>query len=133
MKKNNILLFIVIFTLGIILRFWQLGRIPDSLNWDEASWGYNAYTIAETGKDEYGVSFPLSFKAFGDFKQPVYIYLDAIAIKIFGLNAFAVRFPSALFGSLAIIFVFLLVYELFKTNKFAKQLAYLLGQFNLVG
>jgi len=126
MKKIlTIILFIAIFFLGAFLRFHDLGKIPNSLDWDEVSWGYNAYSILHTGKDEYGALLPLSFKAFGDYKQPVYVYADVIPVKLFGLNAFSVRFPNALLGSLSIIFVFLLVYELFKKRSYAKLAAFL--------
>lgn len=107
------LCFIGIFILGIFLRFYALGNIPGSLNWDEVSWGYNAYSIAQTGKDEHGVSFPLSFEAFGDYKQPMYVYLDALSVKLFGLTPFAVRFPSALLGALCILSVYVLVRTVF--------------------
>lgn len=126
MKKIlTIILFITIFFLGAFLRFHDLGKVPNSLDWDEVSWGYNAYSILNTGKDEYGSFLPLSFKAFGDYKQPVYVYADVLPIKFFGLNAFSVRFPNALLGSLSIIFVFLLVYELFRKRSYAKTAAFL--------
>src|ERR1035437_7878697 len=126
MKKIlTIILFVAIFLLGTLLRFHDLGNIPNSLDWDEVSWGYNAYSILHTGKDEYGAVLPLSFKAFGDYKQPVYVYADVIPVGLFGLNAFSVRFPNALFGSLSIIFVFLLVYELFKKRSYAQKVAFL--------
>ncbi len=124
-KKLLIAFFVGVLLLGIFLRFYQLGEVPSSLEWDEVSFGYNAYSILTTGKDEYGVSYPMVFRAFGEYKQPVYLYLDVIAISIFGLSSFAVRFPSALFGSLSIIFVFLLTFELFKKFNFAKNLAFL--------
>lgn len=122
-KKGIIICLAVIFFLGTFLRFYKLGQVPSSLNWDEVSWGYNAYSILETGKDEYGRALPLSFEAFGDFKQPVYVYLQVPVIKVLGLNAFAVRFPSALLGSISILFVFLLVYELFQQLKYKSQIA----------
>lgn len=126
MKKIlTIILFITIFFLGAFLRFYDLGKVPNSLDWDEVSWGYNAYSILNTGKDEYGATLPLSFKAFGDYKQPIYVYADVIPVKLFGLNAFSVRFPNAFFGALSIIFVFLLVYELFKKRSYAKTAAFL--------
>lgn len=117
--KNKLfwVLFLGIFLIGIFFRFYQLGNVPGSLDWDEASWGYNAYSILLTGKDEYGISYPTSFRAFGEYKLPVYGYIDVVSIAIFGLTDFAVRFPSAFFGSLTTIFVFLLVYELFKKEK----------------
>jgi 4-amino-4-deoxy-L-arabinose transferase-like glycosyltransferase len=118
-------IFLLIFVIGIILRFYQLGNVPGSLDWDEVSFGYNAYSVLHTGKDEYGISHPLIFRAFGEYKQPVYAYLSVISIGLFGLNAFAVRFPSAFFGSLSIIFVYLMTYELFKKYKFVKRISLL--------
>lgn len=117
MKKIYIILFIGILTIGIFLRFYQLGKVPNSLNWDEVSWGYNAYSILKTGHDEYGSFMPLSFKAFGDYKQPVYVYLTSLSMGLFGLSPFSVRFPSAFLGVLTIPFVWLLVFELFKKHK----------------
>lgn len=116
-------LFLIILFSGIFLRFYQLGGIPDSLNWDEVSWGYNAFSILETGKDEHGITLPLTFKAFGDYKQPVYVYSQVIPILLFGLNSFAVRFPSAFFGSLTILSVYFMVYELFFNKSQPKNLA----------
>lgn len=116
-------IFLFIFLFGSFFRFYQLGVIPRSMDWDEVSFGYNAYSVLRTGKDEYGVSFPLTFRAFGEYKQPVYAYLDVASIGLFGLDAFAVRFPSAFFGSFSIIFVYFLTYELFRKYKFAKNLA----------
>ncbi len=124
-KKLFIAIFIGVLFLGTLLRFYQLGNVPGSLEWDEVSYGYNAYSILTTGKDEYGSLYPMVFRAFGEYKQPVYLYLDVLAISVFGLSSFAVRFPSAIFGSVSIILVFLLTYELFKKFNFAKTLALL--------
>src|SRR5947208_1068171 len=93
----NKLFFGIVF-LTIVLRFFQLGVNPPSLDWDEASMGYNAYSILKTGADEYGNALPLSFRSFDDYKPPVYIYLTVPAIAIFGLNEFAVRLPAAVIG-----------------------------------
>ncbi len=117
MSKKIVIGLCLIFLIGVVLRFYLLGGIPNSLNWDEVSWGYNAYSVGITGKDEYGSLLPLSFKAFGDYKQPMYVYLDVIPIILFGLTGFAVRFPSAVMGSLTIFSVFFLVQELFFQYK----------------
>jgi 4-amino-4-deoxy-L-arabinose transferase-like glycosyltransferase len=82
--------------------------MPISPNWDEVSHGYNAYSILKTGMDEWGKSFPLIFRAFGDYKLPLYIYLTVFPVAVFGLNVFAVRFISALAGTLAIPGIYLL-------------------------
>ncbi len=124
-RKLFLLLFFVILFLGAVLRFYQLGAIPNSLDWDEVSFGYNAYSLLHTGKDEYGESLPATFRAFGDYKQPVYMYLDTAAVAIFGPTPFAVRFPSAFFGTASIVFVFLFVLELFRKYKYTTELALL--------
>jgi len=81
-------LLVLICAFFLITRVYKIAEIPPSLYWDEASIGYNAYSIAETGKDEWGESFPLHFRAFGEFKLPVYIYSVVPFVKIFGLNEF---------------------------------------------
>ena len=117
MKKIYILLFLMVFLAGIFFRLYEIGIVPSSLNWDEVSWGFNAYSILKTGHDEHGVLFPSSFMAFGDFKQPVYVYLSSITIALFGLNPIGVRLPSAILGILTIPFVWLFVYEYFKKDN----------------
>jgi 4-amino-4-deoxy-L-arabinose transferase-like glycosyltransferase len=124
-KLASFLLILAIFLAGTFLRFYNLGVVPNSMEWDEVSWGYNAYSILRTGKDEYGVPLPISFKAFGDYKQPVYVYSEVIPIAIFGLNSFAVRFPAALYGSLSILFIYLFLWELFYKTKKREVLALL--------
>ena len=107
----------VIFT-AVFLRFWQLGSNPPSLTWDEAAWGYNAYSLGLDGRDEFGRFLPLDYlESFGDFKPPVYAYLDVLPVKIFGLNEFAVRFPSALFGVLTVLATYFLVKSIFYNSK----------------
>ncbi|MCR4264346.1 MAG: glycosyltransferase family 39 protein, partial [Candidatus Roizmanbacteria bacterium] len=127
-KKTVWIILLAIVLLGTYLRFYKLGAIPNSLNWDEVSWGYNGYSIAETGRDEWGNLLPLSFKAFGDYKQPVYVYLTAISIKLFGPSAFSVRFPSALLGSLALFMTYFLVKDLlYAANRSNKTYSVFIG------
>ena len=121
MKRLFVILFVLTFFVGSFLRLYRLGDIPNSLNWDEASWGYNAYSILKTGHDEHGKSFPVSFEAFGDYKQPVYVYLDSAAVALFGLTPFAVRLPSSIFGILCMPFLAFLVYELLRKKAYAKE------------
>ncbi|MEK7502055.1 MAG: phospholipid carrier-dependent glycosyltransferase [Patescibacteria group bacterium] len=116
-SKTFIILAGIIF-LAFFLRFYQLGNNPPSLTWDEAAWGYNAYSIGIDGRDEFGRFLPLDYlESFGDFKPPVYAYLDVLPVKIFGLNEFAVRFPSALFGVLTVIATYFLVKRIFWKSK----------------
>ncbi|MBI2066361.1 glycosyltransferase family 39 protein [Candidatus Woesebacteria bacterium] len=111
LKKNS--LFLLIVALAIALRLVIIEKVPPALNWDEISHGYNAYSILKTGRDEWGVSLPAIFRAYGDYKLPVYIYLTAVSELIFGLSAFSVRLPSILAGIITVIVSYLLVKKLF--------------------
>ena len=115
-NKTVLLGFIIV--LASFLRFYNLGVNPPSLTWDEVAWGYNAYSLGIDGKDEHGRFLPLNYlESFGDFKPPLYAYLDVIPVKIFGLNEFAVRFPSAILGSLTVLITYLLVNRIFKKHE----------------
>lgn len=116
----------LIVLLGFLLRVIGLSNHPTGFTPDEASFGYDAYSILKTGKDQWGHSLPLVFKSFGDDKLPVYTYLAIPSVTIFGLNEFAVRFPNAILGTLAVLTVYLLVYELFKKKDLALFSAFLL-------
>jgi len=98
--------------LATFLRFYQLGQIPNSVSADEAAFGYNAYSILSTGRDEYGQKFPLLFKSFDDHKNPVFVYLLVPDVALFGLNELAIRLPSAIVGVLIIPLFYLLTKRL---------------------
>jgi 4-amino-4-deoxy-L-arabinose transferase-like glycosyltransferase len=107
---------VLILLLGGVLRFAKLSSIPPSLTWDEAAWGYNAYAIGTTGKDEFG-KLPISYlESFGDYKPPLYAFVSILPVKLFGLNEFSTRFASAFFGTATIAVTYFLVLELFKCN-----------------
>lgn len=109
---NSKLLLILICIFFFITRFYKITEIPPSVYWDEASIGYNAFSLAQTGKDEWGDFLPIHFRAFGEFKLPVYIYSAVPFVKIFGLNGFSVRAPSVLFSLGVVILIYLLAKRL---------------------
>lgn len=111
-KITTYIILALIVIIGTFLRFYELGVNPPSLTWDEASLGYNAYSILKTGSDEYGTFLPLSIRSFDDYKPPMYAYLTIPSVAVFGLNEFAVRFPSAVAGVLTVIAIYFLVREL---------------------
>lgn len=126
MKKiGNILTVIIV--IAVLLRFWSLGSVPSSPDWDEASLGYNAYSLLQTGKDEYGATLPLTLRSFNDYKPGLYAYTIIPFLLLFDLNLLAVRFPSALFGVITVIALFFLVKELFKNEKLALLSSFLLA------
>jgi 4-amino-4-deoxy-L-arabinose transferase-like glycosyltransferase len=118
MKKIYALILFGIVVFAGLIRILDIGTNPPSISWDEASIGYNAYSILKTGKDEHGKVFPLdTFAAFGDYKPPVSIYLTVPFVAVFGLNELAVRLPSAVAGTLTVAVLFFLTAEIFKKNS----------------
>lgn len=112
MKRTSWFLLFIIF-LAAVLRLYQLGKTPISLEWDEVAIGYDAYSILKTGKDQFGKFLPLTFRSLDDYKPPIYEYVTIPSVALFGLNEFSVRFPSALFGVLTVLATYWLVKEIF--------------------
>ena len=106
MRSKIILAFVLI--LFLISRIYKIAEIPGSVYWDEASIGYNAFSIATDLKDEWGEKLPLHFRAFGEFKLPVYVYTVAVFVKAIGLNEYAVRLPAVLYSLGTLVIVYLL-------------------------
>jgi len=109
-SKKNILFLVSIFLISFIIRSIFCQTIP--LLWDEASLGYNAYSIIKTGKDEYGSVLPIIFKSFGDYKPGAYVYLCLPFVYLFGLTEFSVRLPSIILGSLLPIILYFLIKQI---------------------
>jgi len=95
------LLFAIVIACGTALYTYKVTRNPTGFFVDESSIAYNAYTIAQSGQDEFGNSWPLYFRAFGDYKNPVYIYLLAVLFKLTGPSILTARLLSAGAGILA--------------------------------
>lgn len=103
------LIFAFVLIIFLVSRIYKISEIPGSVYWDEASIGYNAYSIATDLKDEWGEKLPLHFRAFGEFKLPVYIYSVAVFVKALGLNEYAVRLPAVFYSLGTLIVVYLLM------------------------
>ena len=82
----------------VVRNLVDLSGSPPGLYVDEASIGYNAWTIAHFGVDEHGIHFPLFFEAFGEYKNPIYVYAVAALVRFLPLTVAVERFPAALFG-----------------------------------
>lgn len=110
LQPKKLLILICLFFL--FTRLYKINEVPSSVYWDEASIGYNAYSILETGTDEWGKFLPIHFRAFGEFKLPVYIYSVVPFVKFFGLNEFSVRIPAVLFSLGVVLITFFLTKKL---------------------
>jgi hypothetical protein len=55
-------------------QLWITSGNPPGFFRDEAAIAYNAHTIADEGRDEYGARFPLYVSSFQDYKSPLFVY-----------------------------------------------------------
>lgn len=119
MKKFKIIALVASIIISLFFHIYKSSEIPACLNADEAAFGYNAYSILKTGKDEYGNPFPLRFKSFGDYKMPLYTYFSIPFIKVFGLNDSSTRSLNTIIAILFPIVIFYLAKELFDNDYIA--------------
>jgi 4-amino-4-deoxy-L-arabinose transferase-like glycosyltransferase len=113
------IILVVVFVLGGVLRFYNIQNNPPGLYIDEASIGYNSWTILTEGVDEHGVPYPVWFKSFGEYKMPLYIYVTSFFMALLGKSEFTVRVFSALSGTFTVV---LLYFFLRKVLQFDKKL-----------
>jgi 4-amino-4-deoxy-L-arabinose transferase-like glycosyltransferase len=109
------LLVLLAVAVGLALRLFHLGDIPPALNQDEAVNGYDAYSLALTGRDHHGHLWPVyGLESYGDWVSPLLTFLTAPVVAVLGLSATSVRAATAIVGVLAIPAVYLLGVELFR-------------------
>ena len=104
---------VTILLLAAALRFIGLERVPPGLNVDEALHAYEAYSILRTGRDEWGRLFPITFRAFNDYRRPATIYGAVPFVAIYGLTVYAIRASAAFWGWLAVVLTYRLARDLF--------------------
>ena len=113
--KNKLFGLVSIFLILIIasfLYFYKLDKIPSGFYIDEAASAYNAYSITETGKDEFGKSFPILFRLFGSYSPPLFIYLCSVLIPYFGMGVSVFRSVSVVSAIISIVFFLLMTLQL---------------------
>lgn len=99
--KSQVALWLLLAAAGLVYYVWGAPTNPPGFFIDESSVAYNAHTISESGRDEHGKPWPLYFEAFGDYKNPTYVYLLAAVFEVTGPSVAAARYLSAALGLLA--------------------------------
>lgn len=94
------------------LYFIRVAQDPPGYYVDESSISFNAHTISQSGMDEFGNAWPLYFRAFGDYKNPVYLYLLAALYWCTGPSALVARLFSAVAILVAAVLLGLLAYRI---------------------
>lgn len=121
------LLLAAVLAIAFFLRIYKVTSIPPSLNWDEVSIGYNAYSILKTGRDEWNEVLPLHFESYGEYKLPAQIYASIPGIAIFGLTEFGVRITPVVYGTLTVLVLYFLTLEMFRKREIAVISAFFLA------
>ncbi|MBI5733111.1 glycosyltransferase family 39 protein [Candidatus Jorgensenbacteria bacterium] len=112
-NRQDKIILVGLFLVSFLLRIAFWSRFPPGFTADEATMGYDAYSLLKTGKDQFGTSWPLAFRSFGDWRPPLYVYASMPFIALFGLTPLSVRLPSMIAGSLEVGLAYLLTKELF--------------------
>lgn len=93
---------VFIFIVAALIRILFLEDAPGGLNQDEASSGYDAWALLESGIDRHGISWPVNFIAWGSGQNALYAYLSMPFIAIMGLNVTSIRLAAACLGILSL-------------------------------
>jgi len=117
MKKRLVIFLLFLIFLGSLwVRTVNSDKSPNSLGFDEAGLGYNAYSLLKTGKDEWGYKWPLNLRSFNDYKPALYSYFSIPIMNFFGLSQSSTRAVSAIAGSLSVIFWIFIFKKVTRSN-----------------
>ena len=92
-------LFVVL--IGLILFLPGLGSVH-LFDWDEINFAESAREMILTGNY---LDVQINFETFWE-KPPLFIWMQVLSMKIFGINEFAARFPNAIAGIVALFVLF---------------------------
>jgi len=106
MKFKKLIPIFSVIILAFVLRFWDFGVNPAGVYVDEASLGYNAFSLLKTGQDEYGQSWPIFLRSFGTYQSALYSYLSILFIKIIGLSNVGIRALSLVSGLILVALIY---------------------------
>jgi 4-amino-4-deoxy-L-arabinose transferase-like glycosyltransferase len=104
--KREILIVLLILAVASFFRFYHLDKYPPGLYPDEAMNGSNALIANTTGN--YQIFYPENFG-----REGLFINIQALSVKYFGIHSWALRGVSAVFGVLTVLGLYLLAKELF--------------------
>ncbi len=86
---------------GALLFLPGLGSVH-LFDWDEINFAESAREMLVTGNYS---QVQVNFQPFWE-KPPLFIWMQALSMKIFGVNEFAARFPNAVFGILTLCVIY---------------------------
>ena len=109
-KRTLFSVLLGIIALGAFFRFYLITEIPLGLYPDEAMNGNNALEAIATGYFKF-------FYPENNGREGLFINIQALSLRAFGNEPWALRLVSALFGTLTILGIYLVTKELFKNYE----------------
>jgi len=100
---------LVIVFLSCLLFIPNLGLVH-LFDWDEINFAESAREMIVSGNYS---QVQINFNPFWE-KPPLFIWMQVVSMKIFGINEFAARFPNAVFGVLTLVYIFNFAKSVFK-------------------
>ncbi len=102
----------------ISLYSYRLLDVPTGLSLDEASFGYNAVLISQTGRDQNNRFLPMFVLTSDgkDWRQPVTQYYYASLFRLFGPSVYLLRFASVIVAIVSVFIVYHLATKLLTKN-----------------
>ncbi len=107
----------IILFAAFVLRSVHIFNVPPGVSNDEVGYFYNAYSIAKTGTDIYGRSWPLMFHIGGWPFMPVPVYILSFVYRFLEPTAFVSRLPNIMFGTLGIFVLMSIVQIVFRNTR----------------
>ncbi|MBO4475752.1 MAG: glycosyltransferase family 39 protein [Bacteroidales bacterium] len=101
MKRRILLLNLLVAALGALLFLPGIGSVR-LFDWDEINFAESAREMLVTG-DWFDVQ--INFRPFWE-KPPLFIWMQALGMKLFGVGEFAARFPNAVGGIVTLLVLF---------------------------
>lgn len=106
------LLSVVALVIGVGARTFAFCEVPPGLNPDEASIGYDAWSLLHYGVDRNGFKWPIHLVSWGSGQNALYAYF-AMPFIAFGLTPCTTRVPMLLAGYLSLPLTWIVARRLF--------------------
>jgi len=101
MNNKSFLINFLIVVLGSLVFISGIGSVR-LFDWDEINFAESAREMLLTG-DWFNVQ--INFESFWE-KPPLFIWMQALSMKLFGVGEFAARFPNAIMGVITLLVLF---------------------------
>ena len=115
-RKLEIWIFIAIIAITVFFRFYRLDLIPPGLWPDEAANGVDALKAINATNFSAEGGPTLGWKIFypaNNGREGLFINLQAVSIRVFGVTPWSLRVVSAVIGTLTVLGLYLLAKRLF--------------------